>query len=115
MQREKEYLSLEDVAETLGVTYQLIYKLVRAGELPASRLGKLYRVSRKDLEEYLERTKQPTASGGACAACGKVYESRLSLRQQCTETECDEPICIDCWNRRGIRHCRTHEPKKSQK
>ena len=40
---EKEYLSLEEVPESLGVTYQLIYRLVRTGDLPAARLGKLYR------------------------------------------------------------------------
>jgi excisionase family DNA binding protein len=109
MQREKEYLSLEEVAETLGVTYQLIYKLVRAGELPASRLGKLYRVSRKDLDVYLEQTKQPATGGGVCGACGKTYESRLSLREKCVD--CDEPICVDCWTRKGIHQCRAHTGK----
>ena len=38
---DSEYMSLEDVAKMLGVTYQLIYRLVRSGELPAVRLGKL--------------------------------------------------------------------------
>ena len=46
----ENYMSLEEVAEFLGVTYQLIYRLVRSGELPAARLGKLYRVARADLE-----------------------------------------------------------------
>ena len=54
MANEIEYMSLEEVADMLGVTYQLIYRLVRAGELPAVRLGKLYRVSRADLDAYLE-------------------------------------------------------------
>ena len=50
MSKDTEYMSLEDVADMLGVTYQLIYRLVRAGDLPAIRLGKLYRVSRIDLD-----------------------------------------------------------------
>ena len=37
----EEYKSLEEVADMLGVTYQLIDRLVRSGELPAVRLGKL--------------------------------------------------------------------------
>ena len=61
---ETEYMSLEDVADMLGVTYQLIYRLVRSGELPAVRLGKLYRVSRSDLDGYLERSKSASSAGG---------------------------------------------------
>jgi len=55
--REKEFYSLEEVADLLGVSYQLIYKLVRSGELAAARLGKVYRVSRRDLDHYLEQSK----------------------------------------------------------
>ena len=67
---ETEYMSLEDVADMLGVTYQLIYRLVRSGELPAVRLGKLYRVSRSDLDGYLERSKNASSAGGVCSVCG---------------------------------------------
>jgi len=107
MAPDKEYLSVEEVAEIMGVTSQLIYRLVRSGELPASRLGKLYRVSRKDLNHYLESTKKD-ATGGTCAACGKTYQSRLSLTQSCTQ--CDAPLCEDCWTRRKVRTCREHHP-----
>ena len=109
---EKEYLSLEEVAEVLGVTYQLIYRLVRSGELPASRLGKLYRVSRTDLSAYLERTKrEASTSGGTCAVCGTFYRSRSSLSHVCSADGCEEPICFDCWIRRKIRLCPAHANK----
>ncbi len=103
-----EYKSLEEVAEMLGVTYQLIYRLVRSGELPAVRLGKLYRVSSRDLDAYLERSKR-TAAGGVCSVCGGFYKSRKSLEQTCTEPGCEEAICFDCWNRRGVRKCPAHD------
>jgi excisionase family DNA binding protein len=77
--RPKEYFSLEEVAEKLGVNYQLIYKLVRGGELPAARIGKVYRVARRDLEGYIERSKGH-AAGGVCSVCGTLYHSRLSLK-----------------------------------
>lgn len=96
----KPYLSLEEVAEHLGVTYQLIYKLVRSGELPAARLGRIYRVAARDLETYLEKAKQP-AGAGVCSACGKTYQSAHSLKHACRET--GEPICVDCWERKGVR------------
>ena len=112
MGKELEYMSLEDVAEMLGVTYQLIYRLVRAGELPAVRLGKLYRVSRADLDGYLERNKNAAALGGTCSVCGTYYKSKASLKQTCTEKGCEAAICFDCWNRMGIRTCPEHTKKK---
>lgn len=106
--RNEEYKSLEEVADMLGVTYQLIYRLVRSGELPAARLGKLYRVSSSDLDAYLERSKCASASGGVCSVCGTFYRTRDSLKNFCTEGDCGEPICFDCWTRLGIRTCKKH-------
>lgn len=111
MANENGYMSLEEVADMLGVTYQLIYRLVRSGEMPAVRLGKLYRVSRADLDLYLERSKN-AATGGTCSVCGTFYKSRESLTQTCTEDGCDAPICFDCWTRLGVRKCAKHQAKK---
>ncbi|MDD4103109.1 MAG: helix-turn-helix domain-containing protein [Kiritimatiellae bacterium] len=106
MAAEKEYMSLEEVADAMGVTYQLIYRLVRAGELPAARLGKLYRVSRSDLANYLNRSKREATEGGTCANCGTFYLSKGALQQACQK--CGAPVCFDCWTRRGVRLCREH-------
>ena len=111
MDKDTEYMSLEEVAEMLGVTYQLIYRLVRAGDLPAVRLGKLYRVSRADLNRYLESNKSASASGGTCSVCGTYYKSKASLKQTCTEKGCEAAICFDCWNRLGVRKCPDHSKR----
>ena len=111
MSKETEYMSLEEVADMLGVTYQLIYRLVRSGELPAVRLGKLYRVAKADLDSYLENSKR-TASGGVCSACGTFYRTQDSLKNFCTADGCNEPICFDCWTRRGVRKCGKHAESK---
>lgn len=100
----KEFYSLEEVAELLGVNYQLIYKLVRTGEIPAARLGKVYRVMRCDLDAYLHQSK--SHAGGVCAVCGTVYHSRLSLKNSCID--CGGPICMDCWSRKKIHTCPAH-------
>ena len=112
MENDNMYMSLEEVADMLGVTYQLIYRLVKAGELPAVRLGKLYRVSRTDLDTYLERNKNTTAVGGVCSVCGTFYRSKESLKQVCEVDDCEETICFDCWNRLGIHRCKQHQSKK---
>ena len=101
---KKEFYSLEEVAELLSVNYQLIYKLVRSGEIPAARVGKVYRVSRLDLDAYLHQSKGH--SGGVCSVCGTTYQSRLSLKHVCTQ--CGEPICVDCWSRKKVRVCPAH-------
>ena len=106
MSKDKEHLSLDEVAAELGVTYQLIYRLVRSGELPAARLGKLYRVSRTDLNAYLEQSKREATEGGTCAACGTYYRSKGSLQQACEV--CGAPVCFDCWVRKGVRRCSEH-------
>lgn len=110
MDDEKEFLSLEEVADKLGVTYQLIYRLVRSGELPAARLGKLYRVASTDLAAYLQKSKT-TPAGGTCSVCGTFYRSRESLTNACTEDGCEKPICFDCWTRNKIRFCKDHQPR----
>ena len=111
MSLQKPFYSLEEIAEMLGVTYQLIYRLVRSGEIPAVRLGRLYRVSKPDLERYLEQSKG-AVQGIQCSVCGKQYRSRLSVRQACKT--CGDPICNDCWMRRRVRYCTEHGVKGEQ-
>jgi excisionase family DNA binding protein len=103
--KPKEFYSIEEVAELLGVNYQLIYKLVRSGQLPAARIGKVYRVTRSDLDAYIEKSKRH-AGGGTCSVCGNTYHSRLSLKNACVV--CGAPICIDCWSRQHIHACTSH-------
>ena len=49
------FYTLHEIAAKFGVSYQMVYNLVRTGELPAYRFGKSYRVMGKDLEEYLQK------------------------------------------------------------
>lgn len=113
MNSEKEFLSLEETAELLGVDYQLVYKQVRSGALPAGRVGRVYRVMRKDLYDYVERSKAQSVTGGVCSACGTAYTSKLSVRHQCRE--CGDPICEDCWTRLKVRTCAEHQPDEPKK
>ena len=108
MSPEKEYLSPEEVAELLDVNRQLVYRLIRNGEVPSVKIGRIYRVAKSELFMYLERSKTTVAKpgGGTCANCGTSYASDLSLTQGCVE--CGARLCQHCWDMRGIRHCRDH-------
>jgi excisionase family DNA binding protein len=100
---DKLFWTLEEIAELLGVTYQLIYRQVRTGALPAMRVGRVYRVRRADLEAYIDLNTSGGGGGFTCGACGTRYASRLSQKGTCPATA--KPICFDCWDRKGIRSC----------
>ena len=51
---ENEYLTPTEVQQLLYIGRNTFYKLVNSGELPAFRIGKLWRVSRKALLNYLK-------------------------------------------------------------
>jgi excisionase family DNA binding protein len=47
------YLTVAEVAEAMRVSKMTVYRLVHAGELPAVRFGRSYRVPEKAVQEYL--------------------------------------------------------------
>lgn len=110
----RKFYSLEEIAEQLGVTYQLVYRLVRTGEMPAVRIGKVYRVSDLDLETYLGHQRdsmQKEVQALTCARCGKTFLSAQSLVGACKE--CGAPLCINCVSIDHADYCEAHE--KSEK
>jgi len=48
-------LSLADAAKSLGISEDGMKRLLDAGEMPYTRIGKLYRVFPEDINFYLER------------------------------------------------------------
>jgi len=57
----REVLTVEQAAEYLQIHRVTIYKYIRAGLLPAAKLGKVYRIFRRDLEALVDasRTSEP--------------------------------------------------------
>ena len=54
MNQGKEFLRPADIAPLLGVTTGRIYQLIAAGEIPAVRLGRAWRVPRAAWDEWLQ-------------------------------------------------------------
>ncbi|MDH4657409.1 helix-turn-helix domain-containing protein [Corynebacterium pyruviciproducens] len=48
------FLTVAEVAEIMRVSKMTVYRLVHAGELPAVRVGRSFRVNEKVVSEYLE-------------------------------------------------------------
>jgi len=120
----EKLLSIEEVAEVLGLEYKTIYRLIRGGELPAAKVGRVYRVYMADLESYLERQKQAVheeATGQKpvamreirCGSCGARIVSELGIAGRC-ET-CQAAICTECFGIKKLKHCKPHQEKEGSK
>ena len=110
---ELKFYSLEQVAEMLGVNYQLIYNMVRKGEFPAIRVGKLYRILDSDFREYIHKGRVAVDSSIqpiVCSVCGRSYLSSLSITATCAE--CGAPICRACQEIKHAKYCEVHEKVK---
>jgi excisionase family DNA binding protein len=46
-------LTVAEVADVLRVSNMTVYRLIKAGQLPALRVGKNYRIRSQDLDEFL--------------------------------------------------------------
>ncbi len=49
------FLTVAEVAELVRVSRMTVYRLVQAGELPAVRVGKSYRVPEAAVDAFLRR------------------------------------------------------------
>ncbi len=49
------YLTVAEVAAVLRVSTMTVYRLIKADELPAIRVGRSYRLLEADVDRYLSR------------------------------------------------------------
>ena len=55
------YVTVAEVADLLRVSNMTVYRLVQAGQLPAVRVGRSYRIREEDIDGFLAG--QFTAAG----------------------------------------------------
>lgn len=54
----EEYLTPEEVAEILKVSNKAILDWLRSGDIPGTKVGRLWRIPKADLETWLESNTQ---------------------------------------------------------
>ena len=52
-QQRARYLTVAEVADALRVSTMTVYRLIKAGDLRAVRVGKSYRLTEDDVDQYL--------------------------------------------------------------
>jgi len=50
------FLTVAEVATMMRVSKMTVYRLVHSGELPAVRVGRSFRVTEDDVQEYLRKS-----------------------------------------------------------
>jgi len=57
MANNDEFYKAEDLARDLKVNIMTIYRYIKAGKLGAHKIGKEFRIDRKEFERFLNTTK----------------------------------------------------------
>lgn len=52
-QQRARFLTVAEVADTLRVSTMTVYRLIKAGDMRAVRVGKSYRLTEDDVDQYL--------------------------------------------------------------
>ncbi len=53
-QEEIVWMSTQEAARRLGITPRTLYRFVDEGALPAYKMGRVFRLKRSDVDEYME-------------------------------------------------------------
>lgn len=57
MKKDKEFYKAEDLAELLDVNIMTIYRYIKAGRLSAYKIGREFRIDKKEFKKFLSKTK----------------------------------------------------------
>ncbi len=64
---DESFLTTEEVLEYLHVNLRTVYRLIKAGKIPALRVGRQWRFRKRDIDAWLE-TQRPRASRSTSSA-----------------------------------------------
>jgi excisionase family DNA binding protein len=65
---DESFLTTEEVLEYLQVNLRTVYRLIKAGKLPAVRVGRQWRFRKRDIDTWLENQRTRGARSGPSAS-----------------------------------------------
>src|SRR5512143_1346243 len=68
---DETFLTTEEVLEYLQVNLRTVYRLIKAGKIPAVRVGRQWRFRKRDIDAWLE-SQRPRGGRQVSAAPGRV-------------------------------------------
>jgi excisionase family DNA binding protein len=70
---DEVFLTTEEVLEYLQVNLRTVYRLIKAGKIPAVRVGRQWRFRKRDIDAWLDSQRsRSSADGGAATAAPPV-------------------------------------------
>lgn len=64
---DESFLTTEEVLEYLNVNLRTVYRLIKAGKIPAIRVGRQWRFRKRDLDMWLDSQRHGDAKAGVAA------------------------------------------------
>jgi excisionase family DNA binding protein len=65
---DEGFLTTEEVLDYLQVNLRTVYRLIKAGKIPAVRVGRQWRFRKRDIDAWLESQRPRTTRSGSTAA-----------------------------------------------
>jgi excisionase family DNA binding protein len=102
---EEHFLTTEEVLEYLQVNLRTIYRLIKAGKIPAVRVGRQWRFRKKDIDGWLGANRsgaKPALDRPRILVVDDEQQVRdlvaktLSMADYDVDTASDGPSAIDC-------------------
>jgi len=121
MEKQSNYMKIDQAARYLGVSRRTVYRWVWDGKLPASKVGGLYFIDPHDLHDLLKQREDKPAPEDKieaieqikCGYCFRLIKSATDIGDLCKAPGCDQVICKRC-QQEGIQYCAQHTPNRRQ-
>src|SRR6201988_4837848 len=65
---DETFLTTEEVLEYLQVNLRTVYRLIKAGKIPAVRVGRQWRFRKRDIDAWLETQRPRGGRAGAATS-----------------------------------------------
>src|SRR5438105_9293055 len=75
---DETFLTTEEVLEYLQVNLRTVYRLIKAGKIPAVRVGRQWRFRKRDIDAWLDSQRMRSGTRGAAAAAAPAAPARPS-------------------------------------
>jgi excisionase family DNA binding protein len=76
---DESFLTTEEVLEYLQVNLRTVYRLIKAGKIPAVRVGRQWRFRKRDIDAWLE-TQRPRGSRAAQSPAPRASAAASGVR-----------------------------------
>jgi excisionase family DNA binding protein len=119
---DPDLMKIGEAASYLGVARRTIYRWIWGGLLPASKIGGLYFIHRKDLEGKLSQSRAAresetqatdTVDQMKCGLCRRLIRATSQVGATCLADDCEAVLCVTC-AAEGHTYCSFHTPSTKE-